>query len=258
MKGLKLILLSLIVVLSFDNTANAQIQDRHNDQCFFCLRERNKSSYIGHWVGFYLGFANSSTKYPTNLYRNNNDFMDLDWGRSLVMHFNFSQVDISLSSDNSYGFTTGLGLEYERLMFNNPSTHIYVEDDVLKYGTFNHKGIVRNSLKNLFLTLPLLFEKQFELPHGNRAYVTAGFIGGIRLHSKTKLVYREDGEKHKIKDKNNFMQNALKFDGFLQIGINGYQIWCSTNIAPIFKKSKGPEMSLFTLGISISTWYDLL
>ena len=74
------------------------------------------------------------------------------------------------------------------------------------------ENVKKSSFKeNLYLTVPLIFEWQFPAKKYQRAYVAAGVMGGLRLHTKTKVVYKnENGDTRRMKNSGNYSMNPVK------------------------------------------------
>ena len=208
--------------------------------------------FKGHWSGFNYGFV-TFAKIPDGW-----KDMELDWGHSFAMQFNVLKYSINLSNRNNFGLVTGLGLEYQRLRFNKNNVSIIKEDGDL---TIIHPtniypeiaSIKRSSFKNLYLTVPLLVEVQFPAHCSRRMYVSGGVMGGLRLHSKTKIVYEDkDGDKHKKKNKGDFNMIPFKADVLAKIGYNNLNLWGSYTLSNMFKADKAPKLHPYTIGLGIS------
>lgn len=204
-----------------------------------------RSRFKGHWTGFYYGFVNAS---------GTPEFMDLDWAGSFNMQFNFVKHSINLSSRNNMGLVVGLGFDYQRLKFADKNLTVTTEQGHLVPVFLDDLGInnvKRSTFKVLYLSIPLLYEVQFPARYKNNLYVSAGFIGGIRMHSKTKVVYRDHG-KHKRKEKDSFNMIPFKADVTARIGYRGMNVWGSYTLTNMFKGGHGPEIHSYTVGIGFT------
>lgn len=211
-------------------------------------------AFSGHWCGFQYGFVNfGKTNY--SIYPGESDeFMSLDWSRSFAMQFNIIEHSINFVPSNNFGLVLGLGMEYQRLMFENRKTSVTLTDKgVIIPKPLPYASIKRNSFKNLFLTIPLLMEFQFPAQNRKRVYISAGAVGGLRMHSKTKVVYHnEAGKKRKSKNKDNFNQIPFKADVLAKIGYHSMNVWGSYTLTRMFKEGRGPELHPYTVGIGVS------
>lgn len=216
--------------------------------------KRRYRSFKGHWCGFYYGFVNlAETDY--SMYPNSSDeFMTLDWSKSFAMQFNVFEHSINFVPRNNFGMVVGIGLEYQRLMFENKKVSITQNDEgMIIPRPLSYGSIKRNSFKNMYITIPLLLELQFPAKYSRRLYVSAGAVGGLRIHSKTKIVYNnENGEKCKDRDSDNFNQIPFKADLTAKIGYRSINIWGNYTLTDMFRSGKGPELHPYTIGLGFS------
>ena len=104
-----------------------------------------------------------------------------------------------------------------------------------------------------YLTIPLMLELQLPAAKRNRFYISGGIMGGVRLHSKTKVVYKDSsGDKHKKKEKNNFNMVPFKADLVGRVGYKRLSLWGSYTLTNMFKSDKGPELHAYTVGIGVT------
>ena len=209
--------------------------------------------FQGHWSGFSYGFVNFA-HLPESL-----KALELNWSSSFAMQFNLCKYSINFSPRNNFGLVTGIGLEYQRLRFDNDNISLIKREGklvVIHPQEFydNMYDIKRSSLKILYLTVPLLMEVQFPASKRNRMYVSGGFMGGIRMHSKTKIVYDdENGDKHKKKNKGDFRMVPFKADVVGRIGYRNLSVWGSYTLTNLFRTSGGePDLHTYTVGLGIT------
>lgn len=217
-------------------------------------RESRPNKFRGHWNGFYFGFVNfGKTNYSKY---GGDDFMELDWASSFTMHFNFAKFSFGLSPRQRFGIFTGFGLDYSRLCFDGDITVRRKKGEMLHAVALSDLGIEevkRSTFKALYLTIPLMLEKQIPAPHWKRFYVSTGFIGGIRLHSKTKVVYTsEKGNKRKLKENGSYGMVPFKVDYTLRVGYRGVCIWGNYSLTNMFNKNRAPELRPFAVGFGIT------
>lgn len=215
----------------------------------------NYSTFKGHWKGFHFGFMNFA-----NLPDGWED-MELDMGSSFSMQFNFANYSVNLNSRGNIGLVTGLGIEYQRFRFSDENITLIKEEsntipvhvqDIYTEDNIDH--VQRSSFKNLYLTIPFIFEVQFPAAKAakKRIYASAGFMGGVRMHSKTKIVYRDsDDDKRKEKMKGNFHVVPFKVDVTGRIGYRNINIWGSYTLTNLFKSNTMPDLKVYTLGFGL-------
>lgn len=210
--------------------------------------QNDNSRFTGHWRGFYFGFVNfGNTDYSEY---GGDRFLTLDWANSFTMQFNLSQF--SLPVNLNFGFVTGLGLEYQRLRFDRNITLHKDEMGQLQPLPLSELGIdrpKRSTFKILYLTLPILMEYQYRLKNKNIFYVSTGFIGGLRLHSKTKIVYKSDkGNKRIRKDSGSYGMAPVKVDYVLRMGFRGISLWGGYTLTHLFNTSTAPGVHPYSIG----------
>lgn len=212
------------------------------------------TAFRSHWRGFNFGFVNYAHLPETS------KALELDWGASFAMQFKLLRYDISLSKRGNFGLTTGLGLEYQRLRFNNDNVSLLKSNGNLEVfhpsdEYTNIQEIRRSSLKNLYLSIPLLLEVQFpkNLSRSKRMYIAGGLMGGVRMHSKTKIVYdSENGHKYKKKNSGNFNQVPFKADAVVRIGYRRVNLWGSYTLTEMFKDKNFSDLHLYTIGFGVT------
>ena len=248
-------------MIIWDNTVRESEEERRNNMVKLPLafrvfpdRESRPNKFRGHWNGFYFGFVNfGKTNYSKY---GGDDFMELDWASSFTMHFNFAKFSFGLSPRQRFGIFTGFGLDYSRLCFDGDITVRRKKGEMLHAVALSDLGIEevkRSTFKALYLTIPLMLEKQIPAPHWKRFYVSTGFIGGIRLHSKTKVVYTsEKGNKRKLKENGSYGMVPFKVDYTLRVGYRGVCIWGNYSLTNMFNKNRVPELRPFAVGFGIT------
>lgn len=215
---------------------------------------RGTTSFRGHWNGVRLGFMNFAKLAPET------EAADLNMNHSLSMQFNLVKREISLSKKQNFGIVTGLGLEYQRFRFQDNNITFHKTDgqtlptEVRTLHT-DAREIRKSSFKNLYLTIPVLLEVQIpkNTAPAKRMFLSAGVMAGIRMHSKTKIVYQDNqNDTMKKKQKGNFNVLPVKADAVVQIGYRHVTLWGSYTLTRLFKKSSLPDLNVYTVGFGFS------
>lgn len=210
--------------------------------------------FKSHSRGFYVGFMNFA-KLPKQY-----NAIQLNGSGSFTFQFNIFNHDIELNKRNNIGLTTGLGLEYQRFRFDDANYTLTKIDGITSLmkakEIYNDiESVKRSSFKNLYLTIPLMLEVQFPASKyaSKRFYVSGGFMGGVRMHSKTKVVYNNsDNNKGKEKNKGNFNVVPFKVDAIARIGYGKINVWGSYTITNLFKDNNLSGLNIYTLGFGIN------
>ena len=204
--------------------------------------------FRGHWSGFNLGFADFG---DYDIVPGGSPFMDLQRKNSLVMQFNMFQYSMRLNKLNNFWLVTGLGLEYQRFRFEHKNSIQRGENGKIYPLEIDH--VKKSSLKNLYLTVPLICEWQFPAKNHRRAYVGAGIMGGLRLHTKTKVVYKnENGDKRRYKKAGNYSMNPVKADIVARVGYDKLALWGSYTLNRMMKSGKAPDLHPYVIGFGVN------
>ena len=207
--------------------------------------------FRGHWSGYYYGFLNASAddgEVPGSA-----NFLDYSGGASFTMLFNPFQYQFRFSRQNNFGLVTGFGLEYQRFRFKHDNTIAKDGDRGILPSYLADGTVKKSSLKNLFLTIPALLEWQFPARAKHKAFLSAGVVAGIRLHTKTKMVYNdEEGEKRKEKQSGSFHSNPVKADIQLRAGYRVLTLWGSYTLTRQFEDGKAPHVHPYAIGLGIN------
>ncbi len=205
--------------------------------------------FRGHWAGFELG-VNGYAKQNYDGYEVKN-FMDVRPIKSISARFNLLQVDFNLQKKkNNIGLLTGLGFESKDFRFQNAYTIQNVNGRIEPL-PLTYNQLKKTKLNIFYATVPLLFEVQFPQANKHNLYFGIGVEGGLRLTSHTKIKYKEDDGWEKAKEHDNFNLNTWKLDAQLRVGYRGINLFFNYGLVDLFKENKGPELTPFTVGITL-------
>ena len=202
----------------------------------------------GTWGGFEIGianFANSSNQMATAA---DAGFMDLKVANSLSWNFNFAEKSFGLIK-NYFGIVTGLGLQYQNYRFATDFTMSKTSDKVVADPVAME--LSKNKLGIWNLNLPLLVE--FQIPvygENTRIKLAAGVIGGLRIGSRQVQKYTDNGEKQKVKIKDDFYLRNFNYCFTARVGYGNIALFANYNPQTLFETGKGgPELYPVTVGI---------
>jgi hypothetical protein len=88
-----------------------------------------------------------------------------------------------------------------------------------------------------------------------RSYNTGFRIGagpyvGYRIASSTKQVYKEDGDRERDRNRDNFYLNNLRYGVRAQIGIRSADFFFAYDMNELFSSGKGPKLNAFSFGVT--------
>ncbi len=228
-----------------------ELDDADNDRS-----GRSWRRFRGHWMGLELGLNNFLTSDFNMDFPEEAMFMELNTGKSWDVNINFLQYSLGFGTDK-VGLVTGLGFELNNYRFDNSLSIIKENGIIVADSSYfldpDVSSIEKSKLNTCYLTLPMLLE--FQIPAGrnnHRIHVAAGAIGGVKLWSTTKVVYKDqDGNKEKNKVKgNDYNLSSLRYGVTARIGYRAINLYANYNLTPLFEKNKGPELYPFSIGLS--------
>lgn len=215
-------------------------------------KERKFDKFRGNWAGVELGL-NGYTKQSYEGYKQKG-FMDLRTAKSVTVRWNFLQFDMGLQKERrNIGLLTGLGLESKDYRFEH-SYSLQNINGVTQPLSLAYDELKKSKLNVLYLTAPIIFEVQIPDANKRRFHIGFGIEGGWRIASHIKMKYKEDGKWHKNKERDNFNLNDFKLDAQLRLGYGGFHLFFNYGLIDLFEKNKGPELSPFTVGITLITF----
>jgi hypothetical protein len=231
--------------------SNFQIEKEGENYFDHNGREKSRDHFKGHWVGIELGMNNFVNNKFSMVRSGNDEFMDLNTGKSWNFNINFLQHSFGIISDK-LGIVTGLGLEFNNYRFDNGNT---IGKDsagyIIEKDYASDVVVEKSKLATTFLTLPLLFELQSCDSHRkNRVHITAGVIFGLKLGSHTKVVYKVNGNEETDKVGNDFNINELRYGLTARVGYKSLNVFGNYYPTPLFERNKGPELHPVAVGLA--------
>lgn len=214
---------------------------------------KTKKTFDGHWAGFEMGL-NAFVATDYSMYSaDKNDFMELYQPKSIAVNLNLLEWNIGLQkNNNTIGLVTGLGLEWNNYRFDKKITIYEDEKGIIQPKEIDKDWSVKKSkLTSLYLNVPLFIEFQIPTNNRHRAHLALGIIGGLRISSHTKIKYKTNGNTHKDKDHDGFNLNTLRCSATARIGYRSLNFFANYGLTKLFENNKGPELTPFTVGITL-------
>ena len=215
--------------------------------------KKSRKSFNGHWKGLELGMNNYLTSDYSLTLPAEAQFMELNTGQSWCVNLNMLQYDIGFGTDK-VGLVTGMGLEFNNYRFDGENS--IVKDPVtneivsLDYGATTY--IEKTKLATSYLTVPLLLEFQIPVSGHKRIHISGGVIGGLKIGSHTKVLYKEDGSKQKDKINDDFNLSPLRYGFTARIGYRALKIFATYNLTPLFETGQVPELYPVSIGFILA------
>lgn len=186
------------------------------------------------------------------------------WGSRTVNIYYQYEMRILKSK---FSLVPGIGLSLERYKFRNGYTLSYGPTDnesvvLVPPAESGINGLKKSQLVTNYIDLPveLRFSTNPDDPARSFKASVGGRIGYL-YDSFSKVKYREDGEVKRIKDKQNYNLNPIRYGVFAKIGVGNFSLFGYYNISPLFEDGKGfyeedlpNNFNTFTVGISLSSF----
>jgi len=85
---------------------------------------------------------------------------------------------------------------------------------------------------------------------GGSFRIGLGPYAGYRIDSYSKLVYKEDGDRHRERDHDNYYLNNIRYGLRLQIGFRATDLFFNYDLNELFATNKGPKLNAFSFGLT--------
>jgi hypothetical protein len=209
-----------------------------------------QDNFEGHWAGIDFGFNGFANPDYTGY---NLKFMKNDLLRSNSTYINIIQQNIGLQRNrNTIGLVTGIGLHLQSYRLDKNTTIRRNENGRIEPEILYFDQNQKSKLSIVSLTVPVLAEFQIPMNHyENRLYFSGGVFGSLRLSSHTKIKYRADGKKEKLKVPGHFSLNDFKYGLMVRAGYRWINVFATYDLISLFKENKGPELTPFTFGFTL-------
>ncbi len=217
-------------------------------------KERKSRKYFdGHWKGLEIGMNNYLTSDYSLALPAEAQFMELNTGKSWCVNLNLLQYDIGFGTDK-VGLVTGMGLEFNNYRFDGDNSIIKdpVTREIVSLDYDAATFIEKSKLTTTYLTVPLLLEFQIPVSGHKRIHISGGVIGGLKIGSHTKIIYKEDGSKQKDKINDDFNLSPLRYGVTARIGYRALKIFAIYNLTPMFESGQGPELYPVSIGFILA------
>jgi hypothetical protein len=236
--------------------------------------------FDAHWNGFELGlngYAKSRHEILPD-FKPAEEYMDLNYGKSVVFNWNFLEQNLALISNKKLGLFTGLGLTWNNYRFTN-NTRLDMVNNKLTGYRMEDISIRKTKLSVFSLRVPVMIEFQTNMEDHkkrNDFFVSAGIIGSVRINSHTKVYFNElnkdftlsqydpeaetyqpigtvnSGSESKVKRFDSFHLNPFHLDATARIGWGRLKLFATYALTPMFRKDRGPVLYPWSLGIMLT------
>ncbi len=249
-----------IAIIEEKDGSTVKVKDLDKDEIVIEIDEEGKimnkngkknhgAKFDPHYAAFEIGLNNYFDSEFSMSRTPENQFMDLNTGRSINVNINIFDYGIGFGTD-MFGLGTGLGFEFSNYFFDANNTIMKNQDGVVINNPIA-VDVTKSKLTTTFVTVPLYLEVQFPR-HGDRVFIQGGIVGGAKIGSHTKIVFREDGRKEKEKVRDDFNLNSLRYGLTARIGYDNWNLYANYYLMPLFEENKGPELYPFNIGLALN------
>jgi hypothetical protein len=209
---------------------------------------KSHKKFDGHWAGIDFGGNQLwNTKYPNSLYPDlKTEFLTTSPEKSFEVNLNLFEYSFGFSS--YIGLVTGLGLNFNDYKFKNRFTLAKDEAGIIQPIELPEGDFRLSKLSTTFITAPLLLEIQIpgQWNH-DRMFITAGVIGGVKIHEHTKTKIGDE----KKRDNGNLNIAPLRWGYTARIGFENLGVFATYYNTKLFEKGLGPETTPITIGLTL-------
>jgi hypothetical protein len=199
----------------------------------------------------------------TNNYLEDGKFPDADGALYTVRPWGSWYIATSSTQRTRVGrnffLEWGLGLSWYNFKFQNDDVMILKDDDGVQFVTdtrdVNHrKSKLTATYINASFVPVLDFGDHGRKPrmwdnYGSAFRIGIGPYAGYRISSRSKLVYKDDGDLEKEKNRDSFYLNNLRYGARLQLGFYGTDLFFNYDFNELFTEGKGPKLNAFSFGV---------
>ncbi len=201
-----------------------------------------------HWAGFDMGF-NVNTNGSGSDKFGNYTYWENDPLQSFYFNVNFAEKKIKIIKEY-VGITTGVGFNFNQIGFKNNFVIADSTDTLMAF--VSPINFSKNKLRVAYFQIPLLLEFNTNKDNDKGVYLAAGAIAGVRIASRTKRVYEQDGEKIKEKAKGTYGLEPFKLDATARIGYGDWGAFVNYSLLPLFDTDKTTAVHPLSFGLSYS------
>jgi hypothetical protein len=206
--------------------------------------------------------------FGTNNYLEDGEFPDADgkqyavrpWGSWYVGINSVQRTRVS----KKFFVEWGAGISWYNFKFQDDATRIVQDLNDVKGVTFEKDprdadvSFIKSKLTATFINVSLIpmidvgghnHKARFWNSHNSAFRIGAGPYAGYRISSHTKQVYKENGDREKDKNRDNFYLNNFRYGVRVQLGIRATDFFFNYDLNELFATNKGPKLNAFSFGV---------
>ncbi|MCL1968641.1 MAG: PorT family protein [Bacteroidetes bacterium] len=215
--------------------------------CFSQFSYNNPRNFWIHGSGLFAGFSNLATW----------DLTDIGTAEDARLKFSSFEVGLTMVGldaqlSRKYGWLFFAGLGFKVQQYNADQNYAFVEENnitIQKHPDLE-RLYKRSRLVQWYLHAPVMLEYQVVSPRGSVFFVQGGVELGLKLSSKSSVVFRDDRDKKIRQTLGKGMNvNPLTVDVKAEIGFDDFALYVRYGLIELFRKDRGPEVYPVAAGV---------
>lgn len=213
-------------------------------------KEKKKRKPQSIWSGFEMGINGYLNADNTLNMDTVNKPYALNYGKSLVVNINFYELKGRIYKDN-ITVTTGLGGEINNYRFEN-NTKLISNSNPTTAEIESNLYYDKSKLTTAYLNAPLYLSFATNpFKNGKRLSISPGIIAGWRFTTYNKRVVENNGDRNKIRTRDDFNINPFRVNASLRLAYGSFVLFANYSVTDFFQKDKGPNLMPFSAGIRL-------
>ncbi len=220
----------------------------------------SKTSFVSA-IDFGINNYLEDGKYPDD---NNQQYTVRPWGSWYVAIMPTFQTHIA----GKFSLDYGGGISWYNFKFQDPRTKLIKGDDGVIFDQWDVElQASKSKLTVVHLNAHLIPMFDFGYETSTKVYddgfvqkktrfrrngfrIGAGAYIGTRIDSWQKLVWRSTGQKSKLREKDNFYLNNIRYGARFILGYGEVDIFVNYDMSTLFAENRGPELNAITFGLT--------
>lgn len=111
------------------------------------------------------------------------------------------------------------------------------------------RDLRKSKLTVWYVSVPVMPMLNFGPRDNAKFRIGVGGYVGYRIHSYSKIMYFDDGNKRKEHERDNFYLNNVRYGLVGQVGIGDINLFVKYDLNPLFVEGRGPELNALSFGV---------
>ena len=200
------------------------------------------------------GFLNSSNSLSVP---EGYDFLETDVSKSYMVKFTLPELRVNLLKENIY-FHLASEVEFNSYEFRKNYWLIESSDNTTEIGAYKALRpdssvfeFDKNRLKTTFINIPLMFSFHTNKNHEKAFHLGIGGYAGVKVASKMKYKFKDQGDGTKLKIKDDYYLNPFQYGLNASVGYGKVNLFGTYSLNGLFESGKGPKLYPFTIGVML-------